>query len=237
MNGARATNSIGTEYTRIPTTDNPVWLIVHNYTQKDINKSANGDDFLHCKFDVNGVTEPAALLKYTFEYHPRRYFWLFHNSDADEINKGSMSGRNPNGLDLIRGLYTQYNTLTRVKTEFRDWWIGLKEGVAETSEAHPDGRAELMRQMSREGIINCINNYDVPAAIEIVKNTKNINHVNWQIYRDQLIPLLENSIRNNYHLMDDEQKKKFTPYVPPADYEPTNSGTSSGTMHGTFIEV
>ena len=234
--GARAQYYIGRNYTHTPTEDNPVWLIVHNYTKKDINKSANQDDFLHCKFDFPSQgwgTEPVALLRYNFEYHPEKYFYIYDDLFLNFVRQGSMSGKNPNGLDLLN-ISPYKSSLVKTKDVFRDWWTNLKDNVEKTSNKHPDGRAELIRQMSKEGIIDCINNDDIPAALYLIKSNESINYVNWGDIRDgKLIPLLENGLNNHYHLMDDEQKKRFSPYVPPADYTTSTtigSGTTSGTM-------
>ena len=232
--GARAQYYIGSDYNFTPTQERPVWLLVHNYTQKDIDKSSHDGPLFHCKFDLSQWgTEPVALLRYNFEYHPQKYYWIFDPADVEFIRRGNMNSKNPNGLDLFnRRAYEGANTLVKTKEAFRDWWVKLKDNVEEsaTNTSFHDGRSQLLSQMSAVGIIDCINNDDIPAALYLVKNTKDINHINWQVKRDEIIPILENGLRNHYHLMDDNQKKRFSPYVPPADYAPTNSGTMSGTM-------
>lgn len=62
---------IGVDYTSTPTKENPVWLAVVNYTQKDIDKSAIQDTYPSAKMNVHGGglvgIYPVALLKYEFE--------------------------------------------------------------------------------------------------------------------------------------------------------------------------
>ena len=226
-------------YAKTPTADDPIWLVVHNYTRRDINKAANGADFKSAKMrspDGRGGNplEPVALLRYEVAYHPAKYYEL-HTPDAEQADRGSATGRNPNGFDLFDSTSIYDNDYLKARDDFRDWWMGLQDPVGDSGDAvHRDGRAELLRQMAAEGIVACLDNHDVPAALEIISETRSINHVNWAVYRDQLVKLLEARLVNHWHLMSPEQQAKHTAYDPPdGDDDNTNSGTNSGTSSGT----
>ena len=227
-------------YNFTPTSENPVWILVHNYTRRDIDKAANGTDFKSVKMKAlnsegERPLEPIALLRYEFDYHPAKYFDV--TGHAATLDRGRATGRNPNGLDMFtegRNIYE--NDYIKAKDDFRDWWMNLQDPVADGgTEARPDGRAELLRQMTTEGIVACVENLDIPAALEIIENTKAISHLNWPVYRDQLVTMLEARLVNHWHLMSPAQQAKHTQYVPPdGDDENTNSGTNSGTSSGTI---
>ena len=231
MSEARGQYYIGTPYTGTPTPEHPVWLLVHNYTQRDIDKSDNQDDFLSAAFKSDlslDVAEPVALLRYSFAHHPARYT-VISGQALDRLRRGKANSGNPNGMDLLT-YPNYYNDYLLAKDDFRAWWEGLTYKTADSGDASvPDGRASLLSQMVGVGIVGLIERDDIPAALHIIENTTAIKHVSWAIERDILIPMLEARLVNHWHLMTAEQQAKHTQYQPPAGNEPTNSGTGSGT--------
>ena len=227
--GASGQSIVGQPGFNTPTPDSPQWLAVVGYTKQDIDKAANSNDFLSARLrfwdsETNRYrVADVALLRYEQDYRPAKYQLVY------DAPTGSATRRNPNSFDLYTTVYMR-SLLPHAKDDFRTWWEGLQDPVEDDDDAaHPSGRAELLRQMSREGIIACIENDDIPAALELIENTKNINHVNWGVYRDQLVPLLEARLVNHWHLMSPKQQAKHTKYVPPKGTDTTNSGTNSGT--------
>ena len=234
MSDASAQSYIGRPYGTTPTEENPVWLLVHNYTQRDIDKSGNPVGFLSAAFKNQlspDVAQPVALLKYTFEHRPAVSTHISGHA-LDRTRIGRADGGNPHGMDLL--LYPgYYNDLTKAKDDFRAWWEKLAYPVDDSGDASvPDGRASLLSQMIGVGIVGLIERDDIPAALYIIKNTTEIKHVSWQIERDILIPMLEARLVNHWHLMDAAQQAKHTRYVPPPG--DTNSGTGSGTESGSI---
>ena len=217
----------GRRYTQTPTAENPIWLAVADYNRKDIDKAANGTDFKSAAFRVSTSIRPFALLKYTTAYQPTEYLIIGGELSGARYDKGSATKRNPNGFDLLHtgGLE---NTMLGVRDDFRDWRINLKYAVEDSGDASvPDGRASLISQMVGVGIMDMIENYDIPAALEVIRNTTAIKHVSWAIERDILIPMLEARLVNHWHLMAPDQQAKHTRYIPPAG-STTGSGTEGG---------
>ena len=225
MTNASIDYHIGNQYHWIPTSENPVWMLVHNYTQRDLNKSATQNDYKSAKFVNSSSTtpEPIALLRYEREYYPAKYkFFAPGSNELARVMRGTANSGNPNGLDLlVDGQYT--NDYLKIPQDFRDWWMDLQykvdDSVTEdengTVKINHDGRGTLLSQMSEAGIIDCINNFDIPAALNIINNTKKIDHVSWQVVRDPLIEILEARLVNHWHLMTPKQQAKHTKYIPP----------------------
>lgn len=104
--------------------------------------------------------------------------------------------RLPNRFDSYIG-YDIHNTLGDPAKILKDWVYGLKDQVADSGHAaHRDGRAELLKQMAGEGIFAAADLGDFASAIEIVKTTRNINHVNWAVYKTEIINKLRAGIVN-----------------------------------------
>ena len=83
MDGARGQNwRIGDTYSGTPTNENPVLLAVIDYTQRDIDKAANGTDFKSAAFKIDSShisgdkIRNVALLRYETLYHPSLYLIL-----------------------------------------------------------------------------------------------------------------------------------------------------------------
>ena len=215
---------VGRRYTREVTADDPIWLAVLDYTQRDIDKAANSADFKSAAFRIGSAVRHAALLKYTFAHQPPEYLVIGRTDEG--YDHGSATRRNPNAFDLIDtgGLHSD---LLNAPQDFRTWWDGLTYGVEDSADASvPDGRASLLSQMAGVGILGLVEQYDIPAALEIIRNTTQIKHVSWAVERDILIPLLEARLVNHWHLMSAEQQAKHTKYVPPSG-DTSSSGTSA----------